>query len=134
MEPANQQVCIYLNLTYLRHKFGMKFQLGGAIFGMKFCLSGREFKAILSKFIEINADTIKFYKEQISILMVNFTAYKSLGGEYYFKARRWLVAEIYAMFYIDRGCKILARACAITAKFLSACRFLRARKARPYRH
>lgn len=55
---------------------------------MKFCLSGREFKAILSKFIEINADTIKFYKEQISILMVNFAAYESLDDEYYFKARR----------------------------------------------
>ncbi len=29
-------------------------------FEMKFCLSGRGFKAILSKFIDINADTIKF--------------------------------------------------------------------------
>ena len=43
------------------------------------------------------------------------------------------VDEIYAMFYIDRGCEILAQARAITAKFLSACRFLRAREARPYR-
>ena len=44
-----------------------------------------------------------------------------------------LVAEIYATFYIDCGCEILAQARAITAKFLSACRFLRAQKARPYR-
>ena len=44
-----------------------------------------------------------------------------------------LVDEIYAMFYIDRDCEILARARAVTAKFLSACQFLRARKARPYR-
>jgi len=86
-------------------------------------------KAILSKFIEINADTIKFYKEHISILMVNFTTYESLDDDIILK----LVDGIYAMFYIDCGCEILARACAITAKFLSACRFLRAQKARPYR-
>ena len=44
-----------------------------------------------------------------------------------------LADEIYATFYIDRGCEILAQARAVTAKFLSACRFSRVQKARPYR-
>lgn len=49
-------------------------------FGMKFCLSGREFKAILSKFIEINADTIKFYKNNPAFNR-KFRNYKSLDDD-----------------------------------------------------
>ena len=47
---------------------------------MKFCLSGREFKAILSKFIEINADTIKFYKNNPAFNR-KFRNYKSLDDD-----------------------------------------------------
>ena len=83
----NHRVCVYLNLDYLRYKFGMKFQLGGAKFEMKFCLSEREFKAILSKFIEINADTIKFLEKQ-SCFYRKFYGIRKPGRWILFKARR----------------------------------------------
>mgnify|MGYP000968585706 CR=1 FL=1 len=63
-------------------------------FEMKFCLSGREFKAILSKFIEINADTIKFLEKTILLLIANFATTKVWAVDIILK----LVDEIYAMF------------------------------------
>ena len=73
---------------------------------------------------------IKFLEKTILLLIANFATTKAWTTNIILK----LVDEIYATFYIDRGCEILAQARAITAKFLSACRFLYAQKARPYRH
>ncbi len=85
---------------------------------------------ILSKIIGINADTIKFYKNNPAFNRKILRHTKAWTTNIILK----LADEIYAMFYIDCGCEILVQTRAITAKFLSACRFLRAQKARPYRH
>ena len=95
MKLANHRVCVYLNLDYLRYKFGMKFQPGrGLNLGWNFAWAGKKFKANCLNLIRTGADTIKLYKEQISILIVNLRHTKAWTTNIILK----LVDGIYAMF------------------------------------